>query len=325
MKSFKALLVGSAVLSSSVMASDYVMRISHNAPPAHHIAKAYAQFEKDVEAATNGAVDVQVFGSEQIFKATQNHAAVAKGQIEAASVISMLWGRTIPEIQVLTIPYMIDNVEKLKHFSGSKIATKLDDYIEAKGVKNIAWLVDASDGVFTSENRPLVNPEDFAGVKIRGLSKMFDNGLTAMGAKPSAMPGSEVYQALQTGVIDAGITSVSAAHARRFYEVQEFGVVTPLTAVYQTFIVNPKWWNSLPSDIQSAIQTAADQAEATLMPENIISIYGVETLLKDGMNVHIHTDEQVQAIKKIMQPAVIQAFVDSTEDGQMLVDMLSEL
>src|SRR5690606_13912391 len=145
-----------------------------------------------------------------LFKPNQNHPAVAGGKIESAAILSFQWGGTIPEMSVTAIPYLVSHVAKLRAFPGSEAAQLLNAKMAAKGVRNIAWIVDANNGIFTSARAPLVKPEDFKGVKIRGLNRLFDSGLEAMGAAPSAMPATELYQALQTGVLDAGFTGVQA-------------------------------------------------------------------------------------------------------------------
>lgn len=175
-------------LGSSATAAEFTMRISHQVPPTHHLAVNLEQFAKEVRETTKGRVDVQIFGSAQLFKPNQNHPAVASGKIEAAAILSFQWGGTIPEMSVTVIPYLMSSVAKQKAFIGSEASQLLDAKMEAKGVKNIAWIVDANDGIFTSNRKPLVAPTDFAGQKIRGLNKLFDAGLAAMGASPSAMP-----------------------------------------------------------------------------------------------------------------------------------------
>jgi C4-dicarboxylate-binding protein DctP len=218
----------------SAGAAEFTMRISHQFPPTHHTALNLDQFAKEVAAATKGRVEVQNFGAAQLFKPNQNHPAVASGKIEAAAILSFQWGGTIPEMSVTIIPYLMTSVAKQKAFIGSEASKLLDAKMQDKCVKNIAWIVDTNDGIFTSAKKPLVVPADFAGLKIRGLNKLFDAGLSAMGAAPSAMPGSEVYQALQTGVIDAGFTGVEAANSRKFYEVQKYGVAssTPVCSAW---------------------------------------------------------------------------------------------
>jgi len=315
-----------AAFSISALAADYTMRLSHQFPPAHHSAKNMEQFAADVKANTNGRVEVQIFGAAQLFKPNQHHAAVAGGKIESAVVLSFQWGGTIPEMNVTIIPYLMSTAEKMRKFPGSEAAKLLDAKMEAKGVKNIAWIVDANDGIFTSNKAPLVKPEDFKGVKIRGLSKLFDAGLVAMGAAPSAMPGSEVYQALQTGVIDAAITGVEAANSRRYYEVQKFGVASPIILAYDNLIVNPAWWDKLPADVRKGIEAAARKAEERLLPKtDEIPAEDIKVLRDKGMNVTVLTREQQKAVADVMQPAVIKDFNESSPDAARLIDMIRKL
>ena len=283
-------------------------------------------FAADVKSSTGGKVDVQVFGSEQLFKAAQNHAAVARGQVEAGSIVSLSWTSTIPEMAVTSIPYLITKVDQLRKFPESDAARLLNAKMQARGVRNIAWLVDANDALFTSSKAPLVKPEDFKGVKIRGFSKLFDGSLAAMGASPSAMPGSEVYQALQAGVLDAGITSLDAAYARRYYEVQKFGVATNLLTVHQTLIVNPAWWDKLPADARKAIEAAAHKAEKSLLPKaDGIDPAEASRLREKGMNVTVLTPAQEKEFESVMQPPVLKAFNESTPEGAKLVEIARKL
>jgi C4-dicarboxylate-binding protein DctP len=324
---FRIGLAGAALLCSlGAWAADYTMRISHQFPPTHQTARALDQFAADVKASTGGKVEVQIFGAEQLFKANQQHAAVARGQVEAAAIVSFGWGGTIPEMNVMTIPFLMTHAGQLKKFPTSDAARLLDEKMAAKGVKNIAWLVDANDAIVTSAKAPLLKPEDFKGVKIRGISKLFDNGLTAMGASPSAMPGSEVYQALQTGVIDAGITSCAAAYSRRYYEVQKFGVASAMLTAYETLVVNPAWWEKLPADLQKNLMAAAHKAEATLLPtSDEVAPEDVKRLRDKGMQVTVLTKEQEKALAAVMQPPVIKAFGESSPDGAKLIGMIQTL
>lgn len=322
------LLTGCTALAAATLAwpADFTMRISHQFPPAHHSAKNIEQFAADVKAATGGKVDVQIFGSAQLFKPNQNHAAVASGKIEAASIVGFTLGGTIPEMNVTLIPYYAIALAKMNRFPGSEAAKLLDAKLLDKGLLNLGWMVDASDGIFTSAKVPLVTPADFKGVKIRGLSKLFDEGLIAMGASPSAMPGSEVYQALQTGVIDAGFTGVAAAYERKFYEVQKFGVASNIILAHDILVVNPAWFNGLPADIQRALRTAAHQAELRSIPKNAdIPPGDVQRLRDKGMTITVLTPAQEKAMADAMQPAVLKAFKASSADAQKLIDLVDKL
>jgi len=312
---------------SSASAAEFTMRISHQVPPTHHLAINLEQFAKEVRETTKGRVDVQIFGSAQLFKPNQNHAAVASGKIEAASILSFQWGGTIPEMSVTIIPYLMSSADKQKAFIGSEAAKLLDAKMEAKGVKNIAWMVDSTDGIFTSNKKPLIAPADFAGLKIRGLNKLFDAGLAAMGASPSAMPGSEVYQSLQTGVLDAGFTGVKAADSRKYYEIQKYGVASNIILAFDNLVVNPAWWNGLPADVRAAIQRAADKAvERSIRTNAGIPPEDIKALNDKGMKTVVLTKAQERTMAEAMQPAVKKEFLSATApDGVKLLEMINRL
>jgi C4-dicarboxylate-binding protein DctP len=314
-------------LAGGARAADHTMRISHQFPPAHQTARNLEQFAKDVKEATGGKVEVQLFGAAQLFKPNQNHPAVASGKIEAATILNFQWGGTIPEMSVSIIPYFMTTVAKQKAFIGSEASKLLDAKMEARGVKNIAWIVDTNDGIFTSNKKPLIAPADFAGLKIRGLNKLFDAGLSAMGAAPSAMPGPEVYQALQTGVLDAGFTGVEAANSRKFYEVQKYGVASNIILAFDNLVVNPAWWNGLPADVRAGIQKAADAAvQRSISKVDGVPPEHIKVLNEKGMQAIALDKAQEKVMADAMQPAVKKEFLsESGADGSKLLEMIERL
>jgi len=301
-------------------------RISHQLPPAHHIAKLVDQFAADVEARTGNAVDVQVFGANQAYPPDQNHPAVARGQVEGAISVNFQWGNTIPELNVVTIPYYFTDLSRVEKFPGSPAAAILEEKLLEKGVRNIAWFFTTRQSIFTSGHRPLVSIEDFEGTKIRGLNKLVDEALIAAGAAPAAMPGSEVYQALQTGVIDAGLTDVSAAFSRKYFEVQKYGTVAPFFTVYFHLYVNPAWWDGLPDDVRGAIAEAAAKAEQDSIPlTEQTAEEAIGALREEGMEIHIQTPEEVEAFKAVMQKPVLDAFLASSPDAARVIEAVDGL
>lgn len=141
------------------------------------------------------------------------------------------------------------------------------------------------------------------------------------------MPGSEVYQALQTGVLDAGLTGVQAANARKFYEVQKYGVASNLLLAFDNLVVNPSWWNGLPADVRQTIQKAADAAVARSIPkaDGIPAEY-LKVLKDKGMQVTELTPAQAKVMADAMQPAVKKEFMSSTgTDGIKLLQIINGL
>ncbi|HZV92208.1 MAG TPA: TRAP transporter substrate-binding protein DctP [Caldimonas sp.] len=314
-------------LGSTALAAEFTMRISHQFPPAHQTAREFEQFARDVKSATHGRVEVQVFGAAQLFKPNQNHPAVASGKIEAASILNFQWGKTISEMSVTIIPYFITSVARQRAFIASDAARQLEAKMEAHGVKCIAWIVDTNDGIFTSQKKPLLTPADFAGLKIRGLNRLFDAGLVAMGASPSPMPGTEVYQALQTGILDAGFTGVEAANSRKFYEVQKYGVASNIILAFDNLVVNPAWWNGLPPDIRGAIRKCADQAvQRSIHKTDGIDPKTIEVLNEKGMKAVALTKAQERVMADAMQPAVKREFlIETGPDGVKLLQTIDRL
>ncbi len=301
-------------------------RISHQLPPGHHIAKLVDQFAADVEGRTNGAVDVQVLGANQAFSPDQNHPAVARGEVEGALSVNFQWGNTIPELNVVTIPYYFTDIDRIRKFPGSDLSGILESKLQERGVRNIGWFFTTNQSIFTSSHKPLIETEDFKGTKIRGLNKLVDQALVAVGAAPAAMSGSEVYQALQTGVIDAGLTDVSAAFSRKYFEVQKYGTVAPFFSVYFHLYVNPEWWDGLSEENRAAIQAAASKAEQDSIPLTEKTAEDAITKLREnGMEIHIQTPEEADVWEKAMQPPVMDAFLKSSPDAQKVIDAAEKL
>lgn len=303
------------------------MGLSHQLPPAHHIAKVVEAFAADVKTRSNGEVEVKVFGASQAHKPNENFPAVARGSIESALSVNFQWGNTVPEMNVTVIPYFLTDLEKLKKFPNSPAAKLLESKLESKGVKNIAWFYTTRQSIFTSGKKPIVNTDDFKGIKIRGLNKLADAALEAVGAAPSALPGDEVYNGLQTGIIDAGLTDVSAAYSRKYYEVQKYGTVAPYFSVYFHLYVNPAWWNKLEPKHRDAIAAAAAKAEkdSIAVTEKTAEDAIVE-LRNKGMQIHVQTPAESKAWAAAMQKPVMDGFLKaSPEDGAKLIDAINKL
>ncbi|MBM3554186.1 MAG: C4-dicarboxylate ABC transporter [Alphaproteobacteria bacterium] len=314
-------------VSTVAEAQQATMRLSHQVPPAHHMTRMLEGFAADVKARTNGEVEVKLFGSEQLAKAGENFPSVARGAIEAAVSANIQWGKTIPEMAALTIPYFFTDLQKIRKFAASDARKLLDQKLEARGVKSVAWLYITRQSIFTSGKKPLVALDDFKGVKIRGLNALNDHALTAVGAATSAMPGSEVYQALQAGVLDAGLTDVSAGFSRRYYEIQKYGTVAPYFSVYFHLYVNPAWWNKLTAAQRDAIMAAGAKLEQDAIPiTEATAEDAIKQLKEKGMTIHLQTPAESAVWKAKMVQPVVDAFLkEAPESGAKLIELLDKL
>lgn len=303
------------------------MRCSHQLPPQHHIAQVIDRWAAEVEAQSKGDIDVQVFGANSLSGAKENIPSVAKGSIECAFSVNFQWGKTLPLMNVTLKPYAVTSKDVLANWPGSEAAKYLEAALLEKGVRNVAWLFTTRMSAYTSKGKALLTPADFQGVKIRGLNPIVDAGLRAMGAAPSAMSGSKVYQALSTGVIDAGLTDIAATWSRKYYEVQDQVVASPLFSVFFHGYVNPAWYDGL-SDANKAALDAAGAKAAVWAVEETEKAAGSApyNLATKNVTVHIHTAEQAAVMKAAMGPAFDAAFAEETGDeGKKLLELVNQI
>ena len=327
MKKLITCIMSLLVIVSTSKANAAKMRCSHQLPPKHHIAKVIEKWATEIRSQSNNDIDVQIFGANSLRNAKQNIGAVAKGDIECAFSVNFQWGKTVPTMNVTLKPYSVTDKNVLANWPGSNVASFLDEKLLEKGVRNTVWLFTTRMSAYTSKGSPLVTPDDFQGVKIRGINSLVDAGLLALGAAPSAMSGSKVYQALSTGVIDAGLTDISAAYSRKYFEVQDHVTVSPLFSVFFHGYLNPAWYDKLSEDNKKVLKIAGDKAAqwAIDMTEESAS-KAPDQLREKGMKVHIHTASEIAAMKNRMGPAFDKVFADATgEDGKKLLDMISKM
>ncbi|MCI0754537.1 TRAP transporter substrate-binding protein DctP [Teichococcus vastitatis] len=303
------------------------MRLSHQYPPAHHMGQAIARFAERVKTDSQGGINVQVFPAEQLAKANENFPGVARGAFEAAAAVNIQWGNTLPEMSAVSLPYLFTDLAKIRKFPGSDAASQLDALLQKRAVRNLMWLYTTRQAIFTSNARPIVKIEDFKGLKIRGLNALTDHGLAAAGAAPSAMPGPDVPQALQSGVLDAGLTDLSAGVSRRFYEFQKFGTAAPYFCALTHVYVNPRWWSGLKPEQQSVLTRAAQATEQEQFPlTEAVAGKAVTELREKGMTVHQQTPEEAASWAAVMQKPVVDAFLrQAPENGRRLLDALQAL
>lgn len=303
------------------------MRCSHQLPPAFHIAKVIDRWAEDVEELSGGEIDVQVFGANSLVGAKENIPSVARGTIECAFSGNFQWGKTLPIMNVTLRPYSMTEPEAIAAWPKSEAAAFLEKRLLEKGVRNISWMFASRMLAFTSNGKPLLEPADFKGVKIRGLNPIVNASLAALGAAPSAMSGAEVYQALSTRVIDAGLTDIAAAYTRKYYEVQDQIVATPLFSAFFHGYVNPDWYDRLSEKAKTALALAGRKAamsafEATEQAARAAPVQ----LAGKNVTVHIHRPDQIGRLASIMQPAFDRSFAESAgEDGKTILRLLKKL
>jgi C4-dicarboxylate-binding protein DctP len=181
------------------------------------------------------------------------------------------------EFEVFDLPYIFENYDELHAVTGGKIGQQLFQKLESKGIVGLAYW----DNGFKvmSANKPLKTPADFRGLKMRiQSSKVLDAQMRALGATPQVMAFSEVYQALQTGVVDGTENPPSNLYTQKMNEVQKYVTVSDHGVIEYAVIVNKKFWDGLPADVRSALEGA--MKDATKFANDIAKQENEEALAK---------------------------------------------
>ncbi|RMF33376.1 MAG: C4-dicarboxylate ABC transporter [Alphaproteobacteria bacterium] len=302
------------------------IRCSHQLPPKHHIAQVIDRWAAEVEKLSGGTLDVQIFGANSLVGARENIVATAKGDIECAFSVSFQWGKTLPIMTVTVAPMAFGDLDMWRRWPDSEAAAFLTEKLREKGVQNVVWLFTTNTSVFTSNGKFLVKPEDFKGIKIRGLVPAFNASLEALGAAPVSMSGGKVYEALATGVIDAGLTDVSAAVSRKYYEVQDHFTVVPVISVYFHGYMNPAFYDGLTDAQKAALDEAGKKAAMwAIEASEKAAAAAPDQLREKGAQVHIATPEEIAALAAIMRPAFDAAFGGDDPDSKKMVELIRKL
>jgi C4-dicarboxylate-binding protein DctP len=261
MKLKSVLLVLSAALSFNVYAqAPIVIKFSHVVATDTPKGQAAERFKQLAEKATNGRVKVEVYPNSQLYKDKEELEALQLGAVQMLAPSLAKFGPLgVKEFEAFDLPYIFPSKTALYNVTEGEIGKGLMKKLEPKGITGLAFW----DNGFKvmSANRPLHSVADFKGLKMRiQSSKVLDAQMRALGANPQVLAFSEVYQALQTGVVDGTENPPSNMYTQKMHEVQKHVTVSNHGYLGYAVIVNKKFWDGLPPDIRTALDKAMKDA-----------------------------------------------------------------
>ena len=264
MKAVIAMLAAIGLLAApAVMAQDpIVIKFSHVAAPDTPKGQAANLFKKLAEERTKGRVKVEVYPNSMLFKDAEELDALKLGSVQMlAPVPGKLGPAGIPEFEVFDIPYMFPDLEALQRVYKGPAGEALMKKLESRGLIGLAFW---NNGFrVMSANRPIRTPAEMKGLKMRiNSSKVNAAIMRSVGAMPQTMAFSEVYQALQTGVVDGTEGPLSNLWTQKQYEVQKHVTLTYHTISNYVVIANKPFWDKLPPEVRSALEGAIKDATA---------------------------------------------------------------
>ncbi|MBX3527086.1 MAG: TRAP transporter substrate-binding protein [Methylobacteriaceae bacterium] len=255
------LAIGAFGATAPAFAADpIVLKFSHVVAPNTPKGKGADKFKELGEKYTNGKVKIEIYPNSQLYKDKEELEALQLGSVQMLAPSLAKFGPLgAKEFEVFDLPFLFPSVEALHKVQTGPIGKRLFKLLEGKGIVGLAFW-DNGFKDFTS-NKPVKVPDDLLGLKIRiQSSKVLEAQMKAYGAVPQVMAFSEVYQGLQTGVIDGQENTPSNIYTQKFYEVQKYGADTNHGYIGYAVIVNKKFWDGLPADVRSGLEKAMHEA-----------------------------------------------------------------
>ncbi len=237
-----------------------VIKFSHVVATDTPKGQAAERFKQLAEKATNGKVKVELYPNSQLYKDKEELEALQLGAVQMLAPSLAKFGPLgVKEFEAFDLPYIFPTKTALYNVTEGEIGKSLLKKLEPKGITGLAYW----DNGFKvmSANKPLHNPADFKGLKMRiQSSKVLDAQMRALGANPQVLAFSEVYQALQTGVVDGTENPPSNMYTQKMHEVQKHVTVSNHGYLGYAVIVNKKFWDGLPPDIRGQLEKAMREA-----------------------------------------------------------------
>ncbi|MDX9706556.1 MAG: TRAP transporter substrate-binding protein [Azospira sp.] len=307
MKFSKKLAVGLAACAFSIAAfaqQPIVIKFSHVVAADTPKGKAAEFFAKKAGELTNGKVKVEVYANSTLYKDKEEMEALQLGAVQMLAPSLAKFGPLgVREFEVFDLPYIFDSYADLHKVTTGEVGKQLLAKLEPKGIKGVAFW----DNGFKSfsANTPIKMPSDLRGKKLRiQSSKVLEEQIRALSALPQVMAFSEVYQALQTGVVDGTENPISNLYTQKMHEVQKHLSLTDHGYLGYAVIVNKKFWEGLPADVRKQLDDA--MVQATNYANDIAKQENdgaLDMVKKSGRTeIHVPTAEERAAFKKALVP-----------------------
>jgi len=310
------------MVAGSAASAQEVLRLSHqwsNKDIRHLV----AQIVADEVAAADVGLEIKIFGSKSLFKPREQYTPLSRGQLDMTVLPLSYAGGQRPEYNLTLMPGLVKNHEHAARLSASPFMQTLEGIMAKDDVKVLVHGYLA--GGFAGKDGCITKPSDVAGLQTRAAGKAFEQMLAGAGASIASMASSEIYTAMQTGVLNAANTSSSSFVSFRIYE--QVSCYTPagdvaLWFMYQPLLMNKSRFDGLTGDQQAALMAASAKAQAYYLAEaKKQDAASTEVFRKAGVEIAEMTPEDFEAWRAIAQETSYATFVADVPGGQALLDM----
>ncbi len=297
---------------------EMVIKFSHvTAAKGHPKGEAAALLAKRVNERMNGKVCIEVYPNSQLFNDDKVLEAMLIGDVQMAAPSLSKFEKYTKKFRIFDLPFLFDNIDAVNRFQASDDGQNLLKSMTKRGLLGLGYWHNGMKQL--SANKPLLMPEDAKGLKFRiQTSDVLQAQFEAIGANPQKLAFSEVYGALQTGVVDGQENTWSNIYTKKFFEVQD-GITESDHGVLDYLVVtSAEWWDGLPDDIRTELKTIFDEVTAERNGlSRKINLDNRQKIIDAGGVVRELNAEQRAAWKKAMEPVWAKF---SGDIGQDLID-----
>ena len=282
-----------------------------------------AQIVADEVAAANVDLKITIFPSKSLFKPREQYRPLSRGQLDMTVFPLSYAGGQQPSFNLTLMPGLVKNHDHAARLSQSPFMEALEAKMAQDDVMVLVHGYLA--GGFVGKDKCITSPADVVGMQTRAAGKSFEQMLVGAGASITSMASSEIYSAMQTGVLDAANTSSSSFVSYRIFE--QVDCYTPaadiaLWFLYQPLLMNKSTFDGLSAEQQTALLAAAEKAEAHYLEQaKLQDAASVEVFEKAGVEIAQMTAEDFAAWQALAQETSYAAFVADVPGGQELLDM----
>jgi C4-dicarboxylate-binding protein DctP len=296
-------MAGFLVIFSSANAAPIDIKVSTIQLRQQQLGQGIERFAKYVQEELKDSVRVRTYPAAQLYTGQEETQSIMKGQTQIAYVIGSSLDMVEPAMQMLNLPFLFPTQDIVYQLMDGAMGKKLWGLVEKKGITFLGSVSSGTNIVFNSKH-PVINAEDFKGLKLRSYGPMGASCLKGLGAMSVVTASEETYSALQQGVIDGGITPISVFMVRKYYEVSKY-LTNPhmLNASFGFLIASKDWWDKLPGDIQTGLMKAVERLikeQRKEMEEQETSLF--QQAAAKGIQVHVQTPAEEAQWKKALQP-----------------------
>jgi C4-dicarboxylate-binding protein DctP len=303
-QSLAVLAAASVFLAGTALAEPISIKFSHVVAQDTPKGLAAEFFKKRAEELTQGKVKVEVYPNSQLYKDKEEMEALQLGAVQMLAPSLAKFGPLgVKEFEVFDLPFIFNDYDDLHKVTKGPAGKALLDKLAPKGILGLAYW----DNGFKSfsANSPIKTPADLKGKKLRiQNSKVLEEQMRTIKAIPQMLAFSEVYQALQTGVVDGTENPISNFYTQKMHEVQKYMTITDHGYLGYAVIVNKKFWDGLPADIRTQLETAlveaTDYANTIAMDMNKKDLESAKASGKTAVTTL--TPEERAAFKTAMVP-----------------------